>query len=296
MPDDLLDLIRSRREQIPRAERSLADHILTDPAAAAERTISDLARDAGTSVATVHRFCRSLDLRGYAQLRLGLAAEAERLRASTRDDTRAGLDLLADIGPDDSLEQVVRKTGYANARAAEETAAHLDLDALATLADAVGAALRTLVVGVGSSALAAQDAADKLLRLGHGAVARSDVHAALTDAALLREGDVLIAISHSGRPREITGVLDQARAGGAVTAAVTSNPRSPAAARADVVLLTAARETTVRSGGTASRTAQLTVVDCLYVALAQREHERTVENLRRAHDAVARHTLRRPRA
>ncbi|MFJ4620671.1 MurR/RpiR family transcriptional regulator [Streptomyces sp. NPDC088812] len=295
MPDDLLALIRSRREQLPRAERSIADLILTAPAAAAERTISDLARDAGSSVATVHRFCRSLDLRGYAQLRLGLAAEAERLRAHARDDSRAGLDLVADIGPDDSLEQVVRKTGYANARAAEETAAHLDLDALAALADAVQAARRTLVVGVGSSALAAQDAADKLLRLGYGAVARSDVHAALMDAALLRTGDVLIAVSHSGRPRETTEVLDQARDRGATTAAITSSPRSPAAARADIVLLTAARETTVRSGGTASRTAQLTVVDCLYVALAQREHDRTVEDLQRAHDAVRRHTLRRPR-
>ncbi|MFB7513500.1 MurR/RpiR family transcriptional regulator [Streptomyces sp. NPDC056144] len=295
MRDDLLALIRTRREQLPRAEQSIADLILAEPSVAAERTISDLARDAGTSIATVHRFCRSLDLRGYAQLRLALAAEAERLRAGTRDDSRAGLDLVADIGPDDSLEQVVRKTGYANARAAEETAAHLDLDALATLADAVQAARRTLVVGVGSSALAAQDAADKLLRLGHGAVARSDVHAALMDAALLREGDVLIAISHSGRPREITEVLDQARGCGATTAAITSNPRSPAAARAGIVLLTSARETSLRSGGTTSRTAQLTVIDCLYVALAQREHDRTIEHLQRAHDAVLRHTQRRPR-
>ncbi|WP_406482112.1 MurR/RpiR family transcriptional regulator [Streptomyces sp. NBC_01615] len=292
MHEELLTRIRARRDTLPRAERAIAELILADPAAAAECTISELAQSAGTSVGTVHRFCRGLELRGYATLRLGLAAEAQRLRA---DDARPDLDLGSDIGPDDGLKELVAKTGYANARAAEETAAQLDLDALATLVETVHTARRSVVFGVGSSALAATDAADKLLRLGYAAHARSDVHAGLMDAALLREGDLLLAVSHSGRAREVIEVLDQARESGATTAVITSGLRSPAAARADVVLLTAARESSFRSGGTVSRTAQLTVVDCLYVALAQREHTRTLEDLERAHDAVRRHSLRRQR-
>ncbi|WP_055591054.1 MurR/RpiR family transcriptional regulator [Streptacidiphilus griseoplanus] len=80
MPEDLLTLIRARRDQLSRAEGVIADLVLADPGAAAERTITELAQAAGTSEATVHRFCRSLELRGYAQLRLALAAEAERLQ------------------------------------------------------------------------------------------------------------------------------------------------------------------------------------------------------------------------
>ncbi|MFC8450849.1 MurR/RpiR family transcriptional regulator [Kitasatospora sp. NPDC057223] len=290
MGDDLLMRIRTRRDSLPRAERTIADLVLRDPGAAAECTITALAQAADTSETTVHRFCRSLDLRGYAQLRLGLAAEAERLRA----DSRADLALGGDIGPDDTLEQLVRKVGYSDARAAEETAAHLDLTALAALADAVGAARRTELFGLGSSALAAQDAAHKLLRLGHWATVWTDVHAALMSAALLRPGDLALVVSHSGRAREVVDFLAQARAAGAVTAAVTSNPASPAAGQADIVLVTSARETTFRSGGTASRTAQLTVVDCLYVALAQRSHQQTLEDLERAHEAVRSRTLRAP--
>ncbi|GLW70982.1 RpiR family transcriptional regulator [Kitasatospora phosalacinea] len=291
MPDDLLTLIRHRRDRLPPAERGIADLVCADPGLAAERTITELARAAGTSEATVHRFCRSLDLRGYAQLRLGLATEAERLRA----DTRADLDLGADLGPDDTPEQLVRKVGRANARAAEETAAALDLDVLAALGDRVRAARRILVVGVGSSALAALDATQKLHRLGYACVFANDVHDALMTAALLQPGDLALGISHSGRPREVVEVLEEARASGAVTAVVTSNPRSPAAQPADLVLLTAARETTFRSGGTASRTAQLTVVDALYATLAQHDHARILDGLERAHDAVRRHSLRRPR-
>jgi DNA-binding MurR/RpiR family transcriptional regulator len=43
---------------------------------------------------------------------------------------------------------------------------------------------------------------------------------------------------------------------------------------ADIVLTTAARETSLRSGATASRIAALTVVDCLYIAVAHRDLER----------------------
>ncbi|KDN87769.1 MurR/RpiR family transcriptional regulator [Kitasatospora cheerisanensis] len=289
MTDDLLARIRHRRDQLPPAERGIADLVSADPGLAAERTITELARAAGTSETTVHRFCRSLELRGYAQLRLARAAEAERLRA----DDRADLDLSRDLGPEDAPAQLVRKVGRASARAAEETAAGLDLDVLAALGEGVRRARRILVVGVGSSALAALDASQKLQRLGHGAVFAGDVHAALMIAALLEPGDLAIGFSHSGRAREVVEVLEEARAARAGTAAVTSSPRSPAAAAADLVLLTAARETAFRSGGTASRTAQLTVVDALYVTLAQHDHARIVDGLERAHDAVRRH--RRPR-
>ncbi|MER5864823.1 MurR/RpiR family transcriptional regulator [Kitasatospora sp. NPDC002040] len=288
MTDDLLTRIRIRRDGLPPAERTIADLVLRDPGAAAECTITALAKAADTSETTVHRFCRSLDLRGYAQLRLGLAAEAERLRA----DSRADLAIGGEIGPDDTLEQLVGKVGYADARAAEETAGQLDLTALAALADAVGSARRTELFGLGSSALAAQDAAQKLLRLGYWATVGTDVHAALTSAALLRPGDLALTVTHSGRAREVVDFLRQARESGAVTAAVTSNPASPAAGLADIVLVTAARETTFRSGGTASRIAQLTVVDCLYLALAQRSYQQTVEDLERAHEAVRSRSLR----
>lgn len=288
MTEDLLGRIRARRDELAPAERTIADWVLRDPGAAAECTITELASAAGTSESTVHRFCRTLELRGYAQLRLGLAAEAERARA----DNRAGLALTEDISPEDTLAELVKKVGYADARAAEETAEALDVTVLAALADAVADARRIDVFGVGSSALAAQDAAQKLLRLGYAAAAWPDTHAALTAATVLRPGDLALVVSHSGRAWDVVDFLSEARRSGATTAAITSNPRSPAAEEADLVLVTAARETTFRSGGTTSRTAQLTVVDCLFVALAHRDFERTVDSIERAHEAVRSRTVR----
>ena len=290
MPDTLLAQIQALHGRLPRAERVIAELVLEDPAEAAECTISELAARCGVSDASVHRFCRTLGLRGYPQLRLALAAATE----PARGDARAGLDLSTQIEAGDAPQDLAKKIGHAHARAVQETVEQLDGAVFQALIQAVAAARRVLVFGVGSSALAAQDCAQKLVRLGYPAVFFSDVHAALMCASGLHPADLAVAVSHSGRPREVVEVLDQARSRGAGTAVLTSDPKSPAAARADLVALTAVRQSAFRDGGLTSRIAQLTLVDCLYVALAQHTPD-ALENLERAHDAVRSHDLRHAR-
>ncbi|HWM73265.1 MAG TPA: SIS domain-containing protein, partial [Nocardioides sp.] len=105
--------------------------------------------------------------------------------------------------------------------------------------------------------------------------------------ALLTDDDVAVAISHSGATKDTLDALALAQRNGATTVALTNFPRSPLARLSDHVLTTAARETTFRSGATASRLAQLTVVDCVFVGVAQRTFETTQRALEVTHDAVA---------
>ena len=94
-----------------------------------------------------------------------------------------------------------------------------------------------------------------------------------------------IAISHTGTTIDTVEALRVAEAGGATTIAIT-NSALAAHAHARHVLTTAARETTFRSGAMASRIAQLAVVDCLFVGVAQRSYDRTVLALERTYSAV----------
>lgn len=87
---------------------------------------------------------------------------------------------------------------------------------------------------------------------------------------MLGPDDLAVAISNSGTTGDTLDMLRTAKARGATTVAVTNNPNSPLAAEADHVLLTAAHESVFRAGATASRLAQLVVVDCLFIGLAQR--------------------------
>ena len=61
---------------------------------------------------------------------------------------------------------------------------------------------------------------------------------------------------------------------------------------ADLVLTTAARETTFRSGATASRLAQLTVIDCVFVGVARQTYEPTRQALEATYTAVHGRSIR----
>jgi DNA-binding MurR/RpiR family transcriptional regulator len=273
--------VRALLPSLAPAEQRVGQLVLDDPAGVATATISALADRAGTSQTTVVRFCRALGLSGYPQLRLTLATEVGRSEAG------GDRDVGGDIGPGDDLASVVQKIAHVDARAVEDTGAQLDVDQLAQVVDAMVEARRIDLYGVGASAFVGYDLQQKLHRIGRTAFAWPDVHTALTSAALLRPGDVAIGISHSGATVDTVDALAEAGSRGATTVALTNFPRSALAGTADLVLTTAARETTFRSGATASRLAQLTVVDCVFVGVAQRTYDETTAALEATHDAVA---------
>ena len=280
-PQALLVQIRALMPSLPPSERRVAAAAVADPAGVAGKTISELALACETSETTVVRFCRAVGLRGYPELRIGLAA------AAGNEDNAPGWSAMGgDIGPRDSLADVVKKLGFADARAVEDTVGQLDLAVLKRVIDAVVSADRVDLYGVGASALIALDLQQKLHRIGRPVHAWGDPHIALTSAALLKRGDVAIAVTHTGDTRDTVLPLAEARDNGATTVAITNFPRSRISEVADLVLTTAVRETTFRSGAMASRIAALTVVDCLFVGVAQRNHARTLKALERTYSAV----------
>lgn len=281
---DILARIRESLPSLAPSERRVADAVLADPAQAARLSISALGGRAATSVTTVMRFCRAVGLANYPQLRLALAGAAAREDALGRGRGPVG----TEISPTDPLARVVEKIVHNEVRALEESAAALDVPTLALAVDAVAGARRVDIFGVGASGFVGLDLHRKLHRIGRIAFVWTDVHAALTAAALLVPGDVAIAISHSGATTDTVDALRAAAERGATTIALTNFAHSPLAESADLVLTTRARETSFRSGATVSRIAQLAVVDCLFVGVAQRSPDGTATAPPRAHDAAGR--------
>ncbi len=267
---------------LPPAERRVAQVIVDDPGGAAGLTITELASAGATSEATVVRLCRNLGMAGYPALRLAIAG------AAAVAETAGAPELSAEISREDSLAEVVAKVGDRDARAASETVANLDLDELQRAIVAVCDARRIDVYGVGTSGIVALDLQHKLHRIGLAVVAWSDPHLALPSAANLTARDVAVAISHSGTTIDTVDALARARQSGATTIVITNDPRSPIARGAAIVLQTTARETALRSGAMASRIAELTLVDCLFIGVAQHRYEETLAALARTHESVRR--------
>jgi DNA-binding MurR/RpiR family transcriptional regulator len=101
-----------------------------------------------------------------------------------------------------------------------------------------------------------------------------------------------VGLSHSGETLEVLEPLRRARSQGARTVAITNYPRSPIARTADIVLITAARDVTFRTGGLAGRHAQMIVLDALYIGVAQRDYALAEQAFDVTAEAVSGHRTR----
>jgi len=259
--------LRGQVSSLKRAERKVASLVLNNPEKIREMTVAEASTKSAVSEATVIRFCRTLGLKGYQDLKFRLAAElASPPSAPSEEEVLIG----------DSPEDALKKVFSFNIQTLSETMEVLDQKTIGKAVSILEKAQKILVIGVGTSAANVQDAHNKLFRLGLNSVAQPDAHLQMMEAALLTPHDAVLAISHSGRTRDPVETLAVAKKAGARTIAITSNPRAPITKHAEVVLLTSSRETAFRSEAMASRLAQMSIVDTLYTLIHMRNRKKAV--------------------
>jgi len=279
---DLLGHIRNSLSAFHATELAIANCILQDPVQVSRMNISKLAEHSDTSVASVVRFSKTVGYKGFPEFRMALVGEVSRMGQVGIDSS----ELDSGITVEDSPAEIIRKIAAADALAIQATAQRLDVASFSAAVDAWEKANTIGLFGVASGGFVAMDLQLKLNRQGKNAIAWRDSHNALTSLSLLGPGDALVAISHSGTTVDTVDVMQAFKNRGVTIILITNAIRSPATTVADIVLTTSARETTFRSGATASRIAQLTVVDCLCVALAQRNWSGTRAALDQSRAAV----------
>lgn len=274
-PVSVLIRVRGVLPNLRPAEQRVAQAVLADPAGISESSITAVARKCQTSETTVLRFCRAIGLAGYPEMRIALARAAQFEEADHRD----GAPVTGDITATDTLADVVAKITHAAARAVTDTAAAVDLEVLQAAIDAITKAQRIDIYGVGAGALVGQHLHQKMHRIGLVSFVWSEGHLAIASAGVLGPGDVAIGISHTGTTIDTIDALRVAQRRGATTVSVTNYEMSPIAAVSELLLTTAARETTFSAGAMSSRIAQFALVDCLFAGVAQRSYDQAIEAL-----------------
>lgn len=274
--------VRARLEELRPSERRIAESLLADPSAFATRSVAEIAEGASTSTTTVVRFTRKIGYDRFKDFRHDLTEENLRERLALAGTNAQSPDIVAG----DTLDDIVAKVAANESLSIADTAQALDTEALTRAAAAVAGARRVDIFGVGASSIVAVDLQRKLSRIGRVALEWPDPHAAWTAAAILDQHAVAVAISHSGATADTVDFLRLAARSGATTIAITNHAESTLASSADIVLQTAARETAFRSGALGSRIAQLMVVDCLFIGVAQVDYEASTAALQRTFDAV----------
>ena len=125
--------IRGALTQMPGGMAKVGTLLLEDPSLPLRLSITELAKRAGTSPATVTRFCRAIGYTGYLALRVGAAAEQGRSSAHETWDS----DIGRAFHPGDTATEMMRTLVNAHTVALTSTSERLDPALVGRVADAV---------------------------------------------------------------------------------------------------------------------------------------------------------------
>ena len=271
--------IRSKLPNLATAERQAADWILQHPEELIHSSMAQVAHECGVSDTTVLRFCRASGFRGYMDLKLSIARDLANPTQIIHDD----------IAEDDDPATIAHKVFMSHIQTLHDTLEMLDKTALNEAVKLIIEAERIFIIGVGTSNPIVHEAYNKFFRLGLNCHAQTDSYLQLMEAALVKPDTLVIAISQSGSSTDPVITLEEATRNGAKALVITGNAESPLTKMADVTLLAVSQET--RAEAIASRIAQMTIVEALYVIVSLHMLPTTTENEDKIWKAIIQKTL-----
>jgi DNA-binding MurR/RpiR family transcriptional regulator len=259
----IINQLHSLYDGLTTTDKRIADWFLQNINDAPNFTITEIANRCNVGESTIFRFTKQFGVTGFKEFRLRLAQELAARPVIT--DWRAP---HSDIKVADDIQTVMQKVTQANIESLFEMWERLDPQEITRTIEVLTNAKKIIIFGEGSSGVIAQDAQYRLLRVGIPAYHYTS-HMAFVTASLLSEDDATIAISHSGRTREVVEAQQLANQVNAKTICLTSFPNSPLAETSDVKLVVAAHQHIFTAESIPWRIVQLTVVDILCVRLWQ---------------------------
>lgn len=269
--------IRAVYSQLSDKEKIVADYILEYPDKIIHSTISQIAEDLEVADATVFRFCKRIGFKGYQAMKIALASEIVSPIKEIHDT----------ITEDDDEATIVQKVFKSNIKTMEDTMQVIDPEQFKRAVIALTTARKIEFYGSGGSGAIAMDGHHKFLRSGLLTSCYTDAHLQIMSASQLTEEDVVVCISHSGMSKDIIESLEVAKSRGATTIGITNYSKTPLSKKADITLFTVSEETEFRSEALASRLAQLTIIDALYVNVSVKLKDQMQASLKRMRNAVA---------
>ncbi len=258
------------------AEKGIVKFLLESPELVAGCSIQQLAGKTFSSPSTIIRLCHKTGFEGYKDFHKSLLYEL-----AVRKE--AGKEFQEELCKDDGLENIVNKVTYKNMVALEKTKKLADSEVLEKCVDLLVECRHICFFGMGASLLVAKDAYLKFLRVDKSCFINDDWHAQLLQAKNMKKKDAALIISYSGMTGEMLQCAKTVKESGAPIIAITRFEDSALRRMADYNLCVSAPEYVFRSGAMTSRISQLNMIDILYTAYINRQHDKSVEQLKKTH-------------
>ena len=258
-------------------EKKIGDYIVRNPKKVVDMTVGELAKECGVSEASVSRFCKRIELKGFHHLKISLAREL----VDAKDDG----EISGHISVDD-MEGSLRGILSNKMEELRQTVAMMDREKLKKILDVINNADTVLMAAVGNTIPVAMDGAYKLNQIGIRAMSTPIWETELGYSYNLTDKDIVVAISNSGESTGVIQILEAAKSRGAVAISITNNARSSVAELSTYHITTATREKLFLDGYCFSRVSATMVIEIIYLLLASMRKE-SYESIVRHEQAMA---------
>jgi len=276
-------MARLSNARLSAAEQRLTDYIFSLPEYdLATISAADLAERAGSSRATVDRLARKFGYAGQREMRRALLRGSRAMKARVDDVAPTTPTIDSGDGPGEIAYKVFNNASVRALKFADLLARS---DALERLVVAILAARSVEIFGAGSSAVVGLDMHQRLLRLGLRIGFAQDSHTQMAQAALMRPGDLAIAISYSGLTRSTVLAAETARTKGAQIAGIIAKAQSPLGEICDIQVLTPPGVGLFGTDAVMTRILQMMFNEVLFHCIALRD-QRLLANVRAIDEAL----------
>lgn len=259
MEKSVLDTICASLDTFFESERKIGTYIIQHTAEVVDMTVGELAQACGVSDASVSRFCKKIDMKGFHHLKITLAKEISE-RGKEEEEVSNHIS-VNDIGQ--SLKNILAN----KVMEITQTVSMMDIKQLHEILDKLNTAKTVQFFAVGNTIPVAIDGAFKLNQIGIPAVSGTIWETQIGYTYNMTADDVVIAISNSGESTAVLRALEAARSAGATTISITNSEKSSAAQLSDYHITTATREKLFLDGYCFSRVSATTVIEILYLFL-----------------------------
>lgn len=254
------------------SDQKVAKQVLADPEQIVNSTISELAKTAAVSGASVTRFCHNLGLTGFHDLKIQLA------QVSGNEKSHP----LQKIAKDD-LQTALKQIGDNKVAEVEATLNNIDSQVLKKVLDLLTSSKIVQVSAKGDTYPVAEDAVYKFNQIGIFAMASGgNVETAIAQSMNLTAQDCLLVISNSGESAALLKQIKVAKEQGIRVIAITNRADSPIALEADYHLQTAVRQTVLQTQYYFSRT----MIEAIFLLLISQDDER-IEHIKKHEEIIS---------
>ena len=259
MEKSVLDIICASLDSFFESERKIGTYIIQHTAEVVDMTVGELAQACGVSDASVSRFCKKINMKGFHHLKITLAKEIS--EKGIEEEEVSNHISVNDIAQ--SLKNIIAN----KVTEITQTVSMMDAKQLSEILNKLNMARTVQFFAVGNTIPVAIDGAFKLNQIGIPAVSGTIWETQIGYTYNMTAEDVVIAISNSGESTAVLRALEAAKSAGATTLSITNSEKSSAAQLSDYHITTATREKLFLDGYCFSRVSATTVIEILYLFL-----------------------------